>query len=54
VRVLMWSQVVYPTATAYPDSGKIGVYTGDKGEDLIARRSSAVDYYDGEVIPPSD
>jgi uncharacterized cupin superfamily protein len=48
VRVLMWSEVVLPTATAYPDSGKVGVYTGDKGEDLIVRRESAVDYYDGE------
>jgi uncharacterized cupin superfamily protein len=48
VRVLMWSEVVFPTATSYPDSGKVGVYTGDKDEDLIARRSSAVDYYDGE------
>ena len=48
-RVLMWSQVVYPTATAYPDSDKVGVYTGDKAEDLMARRSSKVDYYDGEV-----
>ena len=24
VRVLMWSTVVYPTATAYPDSDKVG------------------------------
>jgi uncharacterized cupin superfamily protein len=48
-RVLMWSQVVYPTATAYPDSDKVGVYTGDKAEDLMTRRSSKVDYYDGEV-----
>ena len=48
-RVLMWSQIAYPTATAYPDSGKVGVYTGDKAEDLIVRRSSKVDYYDGEV-----
>ena len=54
VQVLMWSEVVFPTATSYPDSGKVGVYTGDKGEDLIARRESAVDYYDGEVIPGSD
>ena len=29
-RVLMWSTVVYPTATAYPDSGKVGVWTGDR------------------------
>lgn len=32
-----------------PDSGKLGVYTGDAEEDLIVRRSSAVDYYDGET-----
>ena len=49
VRVLMWSEVVYPTATAYPDSGKVGVYTGSDDEDLIVRRSSGVGYYEGEV-----
>ena len=48
VRVLMWSTVVVPTATAYPDSDKVAVWTGDKAEDLIVGRSSAVDYYDGE------
>ena len=47
-RVLMWSTVVTPTATAYPDSDKVAVWTGDKAEDLIVRRSSGVDYYDGE------
>ena len=47
-RVLMWSTVVYPTATAYPDSDKVGVWTGDKAEDLVVRRSSGVSYYDGE------
>jgi uncharacterized cupin superfamily protein len=49
VRVLMWSTVVFPTATAYPDSGKVGVYTGDEAEDVIVRRSSSVDYFDGEA-----
>ena len=48
VRVLMWSTVVYPTATAYPDSGKVGVWTGDKAEDLMVERSSAVEYFHGE------
>jgi uncharacterized cupin superfamily protein len=48
VRLLMWSTVVHPTATAYPDSGKVGVYTGVPGEDLMARRADAVDPYDGE------
>lgn len=49
VRLLMWSNVVYPTATAYPDSDKIGVYTGDKTEDVIVVRSSKVDYFHGET-----
>jgi uncharacterized cupin superfamily protein len=48
VRVLMWGMVITPTATAYPDSDKVAVWTGDKAEDLIVRRSSGVDYYDGE------
>ena len=49
VRVLMFSEVAYPTATAYPDSAKVGVYTGDKAEDLIAPRSANVDYFHGET-----
>jgi uncharacterized cupin superfamily protein len=49
VRVLMYSTVVHPAATVYPDSDKIGVWTGNKDDDLIARRSSAVDYFDGEA-----
>ena len=48
VRVLMFSEVVTPTATAYPDSDKVGVYTGDPAEDLMATRASAVDYFHGE------
>ena len=48
VRVLMFSNIVYPTATAYPDSDKVGVYTGDKSEDGMFVRSSKVDYFHGE------
>src|SRR5215208_2859780 len=51
-RVLMWSTVVYPTATAYPDSDKVGVWTGDRDEDAIVRRSAKVEYFDGEANPP--
>jgi uncharacterized cupin superfamily protein len=47
-RVLMWSEVVYPSGTAYPDSDKVALWTGDRSEDLIAERSSGVDYYRGE------
>jgi uncharacterized cupin superfamily protein len=48
-RVLMYSTVVQPAATVYPDSDKIAVWTGNSDDDLIARRSSAVDYFDGET-----
>ena len=49
-RVLMWSTVVYPSATVYPDSDKIGIWTGDKAEDVMVPRSSKVDYYHGETV----
>ena len=49
VRVLMWSSAVFPTVTTYPDSDKVGVWTRDKAEDLMVRRSSGVEYYDGEL-----
>jgi len=50
VRILMWSSVVFPTATAYPDSDKVGLYTGDKREDVIVVRSAEVGYYHGEGV----
>jgi uncharacterized cupin superfamily protein len=50
VRFLMFSNIVHPTATVYPDSDKIGMWTdAEKKDNLLARRSSGVDYYDGEV-----
>jgi uncharacterized cupin superfamily protein len=52
VRVLMWSTVVVPTATAYPDSDKVGIWTGVDGEDVMVRRSSSVGYYAGEPGVP--
>ena len=48
-RVLMFSTVVIPTATVYPDSDKIGIWTGDPEADVIVRRESRVDYFDGEA-----
>jgi len=48
-RVLMWSTVVYPAVSVYPDSGKVGVWTAGKVDDLLVERSSAVDYYHGET-----
>lgn len=49
VRVLMFSTVVVPTATVYPDSDKVGVWTGDPEADVLVRRESRVDYFDGET-----
>jgi uncharacterized cupin superfamily protein len=49
VRVMMWSTIVIPSATAYPDSDKVGIWTGIKEEDLLAPRSAKVDYYFGEA-----
>jgi uncharacterized cupin superfamily protein len=48
VRVLMWSSVKHPAATVYPDSGKIGIWTGNHDDDVMVRRTSNVDYWDGE------
>ena len=47
-RVLMFSNVVLPTATVYPDSDKVGLWTGDPETEVMVRRDSAVDYYEGE------
>ena len=47
-RVLMFSTVAFPTATVYPDSGKVGIWTGDPEVDGTFRRASAVEYFDGE------
>jgi uncharacterized cupin superfamily protein len=49
VRLLMWSNIVTPSATAYPDSDKVGIWTGVEGENVMVVRSSNVDYYHGET-----
>ena len=49
-RVLMWSNVVFPTSTVYPDSDKVGVYTREGNDDLIVPRSGGVDYFEGESV----
>jgi hypothetical protein len=47
-RVLMISTMIEPSVAIYPDSDKLGVWPGDKRDNLIVRRGSAVDYWDGE------
>lgn len=51
-RVLMFSNVNYPGASVYPDSDKIGIWTGNDDDSLLVRRESAVEYFDGETPKP--
>ena len=53
VRVLMLSTLRHPAATVYPDSDKIAIWTGNADDNVVVRRSSAVDYWAGET-PPAD
>jgi uncharacterized cupin superfamily protein len=48
VRVMMFSDVRWPAATVYPDSDKIGIWTGNRDDDVVVPRSAGVDYYEGE------
>jgi uncharacterized cupin superfamily protein len=48
VRVLMFSTISIPGATVYPDSDKIGIWTGNKDDDAMVHRTSKVDYFAGE------
>ncbi len=47
-RTMMFSIARTPAVSVYPDSDKIGVFTGDPGDDLFARRSDAVTWAYGE------
>ena len=47
-RVLMFSNISKVVASVYPDSDKIAIWTGNDEDDLIVRRTSGVDYWDGE------
>lgn len=51
VRVLMYSQIVHPGCSVYPDSDKIGIWPSPEHREdrILVRRSSGVDYYDGEA-----
>jgi uncharacterized cupin superfamily protein len=53
VRVLMLSTRNEVAAAVYPDSGKIGIFTGNRDDDVMVHKTSSVGYYDGEVPPKS-
>jgi uncharacterized cupin superfamily protein len=48
-RIVMLSENLKTAVAVYPDSDKIGVWTGNKRDDLMVRRADgAADYWDGE------
>jgi uncharacterized cupin superfamily protein len=49
VRLLMFSDVVTPAASVYPDSNKIGLWTGNPADNILVRRDAGLEYFDGEV-----
>ena len=49
VRVLMFSTRNQPAASVYPDSGKIGIWTGNSDDDVMVEKSSGVGYWHGEA-----
>jgi uncharacterized cupin superfamily protein len=49
VRVLMFSTKTKTAVAVYPDSDKIGIWTGNDADHVIVPRESNVDYYTGET-----
>jgi uncharacterized cupin superfamily protein len=49
VRMLIVSTANLPAVAVYPDSDKIGVWTPGRVDNIMVRRASGVDYYDGET-----
>jgi uncharacterized cupin superfamily protein len=49
VRMFIVSTRNMPQVAVYPDSDKIGIWTEGDRDNLIVRRDSGVDYYDGET-----
>jgi len=49
VRVLLMSVDHTPAVSVYPDSDKVGTFTDDPMANVVVRRASDVDYWEGEV-----
>jgi uncharacterized cupin superfamily protein len=49
VRLIFLSTNNYPAVAYYPDSDKIGVWTGDEDMHVMVRRGTRLDYFDGEL-----
>ena len=49
IRIMMFSNVETPAVTVYPDSDKVGTWTGNPDDDVMVHKSSKVDYFSGEA-----
>ena len=49
VRIVILSTKASPAVAVYPDSDKVGIFTESEADDLMVRRESDVDYWDGEL-----
>jgi uncharacterized cupin superfamily protein len=47
-RMIMFSSSRVPAVSVYPDSDKIGVWSGDEADEGIFKRGTAVPYSEGE------
>jgi uncharacterized cupin superfamily protein len=47
-RMLMFSSSRVPAVSVYPDSDKIGIWSGNEPDELIFKRSTAVPWSEGE------
>ena len=47
-RTLMFSSARVPAVSVYPDSDKIGVWSGNEADELIFKRSTADEWSEGE------
>jgi hypothetical protein len=46
---MIFSTTQLPVVWVYPDSDKVGVGVGNPDDYVMVRRSSQVEYFDGEV-----
>jgi uncharacterized cupin superfamily protein len=49
VKMLIVSTANLPAVAVYPDSDKIGVFTEGRRDNVMVRRESDVDYWEGET-----
>jgi hypothetical protein len=47
--VMLLSTKQRPALAVFPDSGKLLIFSGGEGDDVIVRKADAVGYWEGEA-----